>query len=74
MSKSEIAFFSNRKPLASNGPAVFAADTRHPGVIHARVLYLLSNGRHADAVALVESRKEAVQDSTLELLVVHAAA
>ena len=67
---SEVQFFANRKPRPSVTP-VFAADTRHPGVIHARVYYLLEKGLVDEAFALVDSREDVVQDSTYRLLATH---
>jgi len=65
----ELTFFSDAKPRTKPTMApVFADDTRHPGVIHARVLYCLTRGFYQRAIDLVASRPEAVQDSTYELL------
>lgn len=69
---SEAQFFTNRKPRPPATP-VFAADTRHPGVIHARVYYLLEHGLVDEAFELVDSREDVVQDSTYRLLATHAA-
>lgn len=69
---SEAQFFANSKPRPTV-PAVFAADTRHPGVIHARVTYLLEHGLINEAFELVDSREDVVQAGTWLLLATHPA-
>ena len=68
----ENQFFANTRSKPTV-PAVFADDTRHPGVIHARVLNLLEHGLVTEALELVEKRGDVVQDSTCRLLLTHAA-
>ena len=72
MSQNEIQFFANAKTPA-HICSIFAADTRHPGVIHARVYYLLQQGLTDEAFKLVDSREDAVRASTWQLLATHPA-
>ena len=72
MSQNEIQFFANAKPRLPV-TSVFATDTRHPGVLHARMLYLLEHALVTEALQLANARMDVLKSSTVGLLMTHPA-